>query len=326
MIPDFEAYFEEQVIPLIAREHPQIIDEMSVMVQGSVGFHINDDLSDLDVELFLPENLWKERGGRLMLTLLSKLEPFVAHPYRGCSLDPLDWENIGHSEIAVHPLSQLLCGQAEAVLAGEDLRWEEVPLENLLQVQIHPVLIDAHRRLARLREITAPDRYPERLWVKHLICTLVDLIGEPKELEKAVRRDRPLEAQIIMGEMLPRLFRIVFLINRRYYPWRRCFFRLFKELPVGPKELVPEFDVIGSDADWHEKSQAVHRIVRILSKLILDSGMLTAHTLTFLPHARALEAWDNPHWMDRLEAHGRKAEEAGYDWLDGWVWDRWGWQ
>ena len=54
--------------------------------------------------------------------------------------------------------------------------------------------------------------------------------------------------------------------------------------------------------------------------------MLTADMLTFLPHAKALEAWDNPDWMDRLEARGRKAEAAGYDWLDGWVWDRWGWK
>ena len=199
-------------------------------------------------------------------------------------------------------------------------------MENFLQVQIHPVLRDAHGRLARLREITATDRYPEPLWVKHLVCTLVDLIGEPKELENAVRRNRPLEAQIIMGEMLPRLFRVVFLINRRYYPWRHCLLRLFKELPVGPKELLGEFESIGSKKDWHEKSAAVNRVVRILTGLILDSGMLTADMLTFLPHAKALEAWDNPDWMDRLEAGGRKAEAAGYDWLDGWVWDRWGWK
>ena len=69
--------------------------------------------------------------------------------------------------------------------------------------------------------------------------------------------------------MLPRLFRVVFLINRRYYPWRHCLLRLFKELPVGPKELLGEFESIGSKKDWLEKSAAVNRIARSIATLIL---------------------------------------------------------
>jgi hypothetical protein len=130
---------------------------MSLRVEGSFGFGLEDELSDVDVTLLLPDKLWKERGGQLQLTLLHKLEPFIApHPssvgaYPSSVLprDPLVWWDLRHSEIVVHPLSQLLSGKAESVLAGEsDVPWEEVAVEELLQLQIHPILRDGRGRLA----------------------------------------------------------------------------------------------------------------------------------------------------------------------------------
>jgi len=322
----FEAYFEEKVIPLIAREHPELVSEMSVRVEGSFGLGAGDELSDLDVTLFLPEKLWKERGGQLQLTLLHKLEPFIAHPSSVFPRDPFVWWNLRHSEISVHRLSELLCGRAESVLAGErEVPWEEVAVEELLQLQIHPVLRDGHKALARLRELTSPERYPKRLWVKGLICELVDLAGELEEFEKAVRRSKPLEAQMFLGEVVRMLFRAVFLTNRRYYPWRNGFLRMFKELPFGPKELGGEFEIVGSEASWPEKSAAVKRIVHTVTKQILESGMLTPDMLRYLLHARDEKAWENPDWLAGAEARGRQAEEAGYDSWYGWIWERWGW-
>jgi hypothetical protein len=323
---DIEAYFEEKVVPLIAREHPDLLSEVSIRVEGSVGLGISDELSDLDVTLFLPEKLWKERGGHLQLTLLHDLEPFIAHPRSAFPRDPLTWGDFRHSEISVHPLAGLLSGKAESVLAGEsDVPWETVPVEELLQLQIHPVLRDGHGALARLRELTAPSRYPRPLWIKGLICELADLTGELEAFEKAVRRDEPLEAHMILGDILPKLFRVAFLMNRQYYPWRRCYFRLFKELPFGPEELTGEFETVGSDASWRGKYGAVNRIVRILTAHILKSGMLTADMLKFLLYARDEKAWENPRWLERAEACERQAQDAGYDPWYGWIWDRWGW-
>ena len=328
MRQDVHAYFEETVIPLIARKNPEVMSEISIRVEGSVGEGLNDEWSDLDATLFLPDKMWKEYGGQLQLTLLHSLEPFIAHPY-GCREgldDPYSWTTFAHSEISVHPWSELLCGQAESVLAGEkEVPWEKVNIEELCQLQRHPILRDAHGILTRLREATAPDRYPQHLWIKRLIDELVDLIGEPWELEKTVCRGRWLEAQMILGSILPKLFRVAFLINRQYYPWRRRFFEFFKELPVGPRELLGEFEIIRSGEDWHRKSAAVKRIVRILTKQILESGMLTADMLVHLFDAQSEKAWENPDWRQAFDAHCRKAREAGYDGLDGWIWGRWGW-
>jgi hypothetical protein len=100
---------------------------------------------------------------------------------------------------------------------------------------------------------------------------------------------------------------------------------MFMDLSFGPKELLGEFEVIGSGAGWPEKSEAVSHIVHVVTEQILETGMLTADMLKYLIHASHEKAWENPHWLDSAEAHGRHAEEAGYDSWKGWIWDQWGW-
>ncbi len=255
MRQDIKAYFKDAVIPLITREHPEVVSEMSIRVEGSVGLGFNDELSDMEATLFLPRDLWKEQGGQLQLTLIHRLEPFSAHsrPHCECPGDPFSWAFFGHPEINVHPRGELLCGQAESVLAGEkDVPWDEVGIEELHQLQHCTILRDAGGFLARIKAATTVDLYPKQLWTKRLIYELVELKGEPWDLEKAIRRGRPLEAQMILGTMLPALLRVAFLINRRYYPWRKYLFAFFKELAVGPAELLDEFEAVRSDEDWHK--------------------------------------------------------------------------
>ncbi|MEW6756031.1 MAG: DUF4037 domain-containing protein [Candidatus Latescibacterota bacterium] len=328
MRPQVRAYFEETVLPLIARLHPEVLPAMSLRVEGSAGEGLDDRLSDVDATLFLPRDLWQMRGGQLQLALLHALPPLVAHPYGPASSchQPGSWHAFHHSEISVHPWSELLDGQAEGVLAGQqEVPWERVPMEELLQLQSHPVLVDARGVLARLQEMTAPDRYPHRLWVKSLMDELAGVLGEPHDLEKAVRRARPLEAQMILGALLPRLLRIVFLLNRRYYPWRRRLFDHFHQLPVGPPELLPDLLILQAEGDCSARAAAVARIAQRLGELVLESGMLTPEMLEHLQAARAARAWERPHWREELDRNARRAEAAGYDRLDGWVWQRWGW-
>jgi hypothetical protein len=320
-----EAYFEEKVIPLITREHPDLMSEMSVRVEGSFARGGGDELSDLDATVFLPERLWKERGGQLQLTLLHDLEPFIAHPSSFYPRDPQDWWRLRHSEISVHRLSELLCGQAESILAGEgDVPWEEADPEELLQLQLHLVLWDGQGALGRLRELTTSDRYPEWLWSKHLIRELIDVAGELEEFDKAVRRSKPLDAHMFLAEVIRMLFRVIFLMNKRYHPWRSGFLPMFKELPFGPKELLAHFEVLASEAGWPDKSAAVRGIVRVVTERIRTTGMLTDDMLRYLLRAWAEKAWENPDWLKSAEVYERRAAAAGYDPWYGWVWEQWG--
>jgi hypothetical protein len=68
-------------IPLIARKHPEMVSNMSIRLEGSVGLRLNDKLSDMEAMVLLPEDLWKARGGQLQLTLIHCLVPFSALPF-----------------------------------------------------------------------------------------------------------------------------------------------------------------------------------------------------------------------------------------------------
>ena len=328
MRQDIKAYFRDAVIPLITREHPEVVPAMSIRVEGSIGLGLNDELSDMEATLFLPTDLWKARGGQLQLTLIHSLEPFSAHshPHCECPGDPFSWVLFGHPEINVHPRNELLCGLAESAMAGErDVPWDEVSIEELHQLQHCTILRDAGGFLARIREATSADLCPKQLWTKHLIYELAELKGEPWDLEKSVRCGRLLEAQMILGTMLPALLRVAFLVNRQYYPWRKYLYPSFQELPIGPAELLDEFETVRSDEDWNSRSAAVNRIVRILTEQILDSGLLSSDMLEYLFDAKSSKAWEHPNWREASDLCRTMAKEAGYDWLDGWIWGRWGW-
>jgi hypothetical protein len=74
---------------------------------------MNDELSDPEVMAYLPEQLWKERGGQLQLTLIHSLSRFSSHSMPHCEYpgDPYSWHLYGHPEINVHPRGELLCGE-----------------------------------------------------------------------------------------------------------------------------------------------------------------------------------------------------------------------
>jgi hypothetical protein len=328
MRDEVRAYLEDAVIPLIARSYPELLSEASIRVEGSAGLGMNDELSDLEVTVYLPDQVWKERGGQLQLALIHSLSRFSLYSLPHCEFpgDPDSWHLYGHPEINVHPRGELLCGAAEAFLTGTgDIPWAKIGMEELFALQHCPIIRDAGRTLEHIREATAPSCFPQQEWAKRLIHELLSLKGETWDLEKAVRRSRPLEAQMILGTMLPALLHVAFLVNRQYYPWRKYLLPYLTELPGAGAEVLAEFTALGSGEHWEAKLAAANSIVRILTRQILDSGMLTADMLEYLFDARNGQAWANPHWRELPDHRRSKAKEAGYDWLDGWIWGWWGW-
>ncbi|MHC4715920.1 MAG: hypothetical protein ACYS5V_03055 [Planctomycetota bacterium] len=293
MRQEVRAYIEDAVIPLIVREHPEAAAEMSIRVEGSAGLGRNDEWSDLEATVYLPRKAWQQHGGQLQLALIHSLERFSPHSTPNCEFpcDPYSWHVFGHPEINVHPWSELLCGQAEAVLAGErDVPWEEVAIEDLFALQRYPIARDAGGVLTRLKEATTTDRYPKTL----------------------------------LGTHLPDLLRVAFLSNRQCYPFRKYLLPFLQELPGVPPGLLDEFEVIRSSQDWQRKSEAVSNIVRILTEQILADGRLTSEMLEYLFEAKGGRAWENPDWWREPERNRARANAAGYDELDGWIWGWWG--
>lgn len=166
MARDARAYLEQHVISLIADKHPRVAAEMSVVITGSYGLGVADELADLDAIIYLEDDLWDREGGHVQLLLWRHTEPFRAEAQRYCDFPghPEGWVVYGHPEVGVHPASWLLDGQAGHILGGADVPWEEISPEGLFKLRHDSLVVRDPRGMMRtLREATRPEHlYPAR--------------------------------------------------------------------------------------------------------------------------------------------------------------------
>ena len=64
------AYFDSQILPVLKRDWATLLPEMSIQILGSVGLGIDDERSDLEAVIYLPEALWRREGAGLQLSLI----------------------------------------------------------------------------------------------------------------------------------------------------------------------------------------------------------------------------------------------------------------
>ena len=143
-------YFDNIIMPLIRNKHSDILPEMSMGISGSVGQGNDDGYSDLDSEIYLPDDIWK-RNGLLQIELDQRVAETNLWKQDGA---------LNGSMIAVHPLSWLLDYQAETILEnGENVPWDKLKLETLFNIHEDFVYHDPQDRFGRLRKFTAPKKY-----------------------------------------------------------------------------------------------------------------------------------------------------------------------
>jgi hypothetical protein len=151
---------------------------------------------------------------------------------------------------------------------------------------------------------------------------LADLKGQPAELDLAVKRGETVEANILLGPLLADLLRVGFLIGKAYHPYPKRMRWAFEKLPFAAT-AVPLIDTIAAAPEWAERVQAVQALVARYTDIILDTGALASEVLEYLYPARDREAWSNPEWLQQIRAEEQKAQGAGYEAGDRWIWSLW---
>ncbi|WP_151736246.1 DUF4037 domain-containing protein [Paenibacillus tengchongensis] len=313
-------YFDHAVMPVIRKQFPEAVPEMSLMILGSVGLGIDDPLSDLEAAVYLPDDRWKAYGGQLQLSLnglLARTNP---------------WKQEG-SVISVLPVSWLLDGKAQAFLEGSgDLPWESVSFESLFTVQYNRIVHDPQGILHRLRSATAPSLYPEPLWKKSILRALQQLIAEDyAELRSCVLRERLAEAHLIYGRVIEGLFRLGFAVFHRYYPWRTHLRWAFGELPDEAAGFTSALDELAASERWNERVEIIAGLITSYKAFITGHMLLPEVNLYSgnpgeeLLWAERLSAWEHPQWRNWIDDCSRKAVQNGYSAEQFWVWSLWGW-
>ena len=316
MKKDVTAYFEETVIPVIWDRHPDVASAMAIQIRGSYGLDIADEYSDLDAILWLDDPIWKEKGGKVQLTLENDFPRFGR-------TDILSEH--GHAEVNVWPLSWL--GDRRLFLNDtSDMPWEQVPFEDLFEIQRNLILRDPQNLFRRLKEATQPDNFPEALCKKRLIQKLKKLDDNITEYRQVIRRGRIMEATIINGRLVQDILHIGFLIVRQYWPWPTHLHWAFSKLPSPAPELLPYLETLSGSANHDEKLSSVLKAREICVSTILDLGELSTEILDDLVWAERLEAWSKENWHDWVEDCQKKAKAAGHKAKDFWIWSLWGWK
>jgi|LSQX01.1.fsa_nt_gb hypothetical protein len=316
-------YFDNVVMPEIRRKHAEILPEMCIWVQGSVGFGIDDELSDLDANIYLKESSWKEYGSTLQLSmnkLVSDTNPYLK----------------AGSGIYVQPLSWLLDFQGEKFLdSAHTPSWSKVSIEWLFTVQESLIIHDPLDRLHHLREVTAPAQRPEALWKKSLLLELKAFIEDGyHEFRRNVLRGHLAEVCISFGCVIEKLYHIGFLIVKQYYPWRTHLRWAFERLPEPFRSIGMDIDKALIVADWQEKMEIVKTVFDAYRSYINKNAIFPEIDLSTinlddsgyaeeLIWAERLNAWEKPAWREWITSCMEKAVQDGNSPEDFWVYSLW---
>ena len=331
MQKDVTEYFETEVIPLIEQELPDVASAMLLSVGPPFGLDIADEHSDMYATIYLENPLWKDRGGRLQLLLEESFERFGANATYCCNICVLPMSWLGEVRLFLETGAK----------AEEELPWETVGLETLFEVQHNLILRDPHGVYRKLREATAPDRFPRWLWKKLLIDELHGLVDELIECKQLLKGGRALEVFLYHAALLEKAVRIGFLLNEQYYPTRDSLRWAYAKLPVAADQALPHIDAAVASDDPEQRVASLEAILdtyrqHIHKKKILPSVNILAPMEAFpdsgalglsgeLVWAQRCEAWSNPNWRQWITGCEDRAKKAGHadSW---WIWSLWGWK
>jgi len=316
-------YFNNIIMQLIREKHNDILSDASMMILGSVGLGIDDELSDVEAVIYLPDEIWKQNG--MLQINLDK-----------CVLETNLWKQ-GGSIICVHPLSWLLDGKAEKILADGVVPWEEISVNSpygLFVLHNQPVWHDPQDRIGRLREMTAPEKMPEFLRKKALLSKLNDFVSDGiQEIHRCVDRGHYLDAYIPFGDAVQALLEIGFIVCRQYYPYRKHLSWAFSRLPAPVSDLNSSFDLLSISTDWYERLNIMETIFNFYREYIISNSLLpeidfNRVDLREMPlHDNefyiAKNILDNPNWRAEQETLMEKTLVAGFEpaaarWVGWW--------
>lgn len=146
------------------------------------------------------------------------------------------------------------------------------------------------------------------------------------EYRQVTRRNRMIEESIILGCLQQNLIHIGFFINKQYHPWSTHLSWAFAELPSPAPEVLSYIEAISRSEDVNEKLSAVQEAREIYFSSLINRGLLSGEILSDLLWAERLEGWSKDNWRDWITACQEKADAAGDDRRDFWIWSLWGWK
>ena len=316
-------YFNNIIMPFIREKHSDILHEMSFQIEGSVGLGIDDEFSDVEAAIWLPDDIWKQNG--MLQINLDK-----------CLLETNLWQQ-GGSGIQVYPLSWILDGKGKKILESGNVPWKKIPFDalyGLFNLHNQPVWHDPQDRIGRLREMTAPEKMPDILWKKGLLTKIKAFVSDGmQEIHKCIDRKHFLDAHIPLGDAVKALLEIGFMVCRQYYPYRKHLSWAVGRLSSPISDLSSHFDLLSVAVDWQERFSIMETIYNFYRDYIISNNLLpeldfSRVDLIEMPlhdNEFNIAKWilDNPNWRAEQDALMEKTLKLGLEpeaarWVGWW--------
>lgn len=243
-------YFNQHILPTLQELLGEDVSKLAVYITGSVAAGFGDEYSDVDIEIYPPEALSNETR--------DQLENNVAEEktFKGVRMS-----------VGISLLSRRL-----DMLRDDKLTdfWKDMNPLLLWSLQNLVVLHDKDEQLKKIQEKVV--FYPDDKFVevvRGLWITISDS-GEYNSKQAHVRGDK-IGEDIYFYRAVEAALRLVYLLNRKYYPPT-------KWLSVGIKDLENDFGSLplqeNSSSNFDEKHSAFMSVFDHLGKYLVEENIL----------------------------------------------------
>jgi len=261
--------FEEEIEPIMEKEFPGLQYSAATLGMCSEVLGLDDEVS-MDHEwgprimIYLSEQdklryskdanqvfrkslptrykgfnmMWRKPGVDVHKTT----QTILYHVYVGTVSDSL-----GFSGIEALPL--------------QEIDWLKVSEQHLLEFTAGVVYKDDSGELARARELLA--YYPDSVLRFLLMREWNTVGGEWFPIGRIGSRGDELGLQIQVAKIVQRFMRIAFMVSKRYFPYKKWFGTLFKQLPLAC-ELEPMLLELLEEKRWQQVEEKIGKIASAL--------------------------------------------------------------
>lgn len=219
---------------------------VGALLVGSSSFGHADTSSDIDLEVFVAERSYNKRR--------KTHEEYESH--RGFDIS---WEWMTLKE-----------------LEDELGDWENDV--DLWVYSKSTILLD---RGGKLRDLLANyRRYPEKIWLEKLFLYWYYATGNaPYDSGKAVQRKDLISAQLYLTEAMEYYTALIFILNKRFVPYRKWRLREMEKLKYKPEDYMEMLRRILTTEKWSRqefeaKQSIINTVASELEKKLLDAGIM----------------------------------------------------
>ncbi|MBI2437418.1 MAG: DUF4037 domain-containing protein [Lentisphaerae bacterium] len=245
-------FFEGHARQAFARECPQLFEQMAIGVFG-----MGSDTLGLDDELSRDHH-W---GPRLNILVPAKelaaapqaLAPVVKKFPASFEGFALTFDSVLGMGVSVESLSAFLqrfLGLPRA--PANDLEWLSMPAPDMLHVVGGEIFHDPSGAFTAVRQQLS--YFPDLVWKRRLahhsrVYSGYGVYG----IHRAIKRNNLPFAVMSLGLTLMKGLELAFLLNRRYYPYKKWLYSMFVKLPSLATELDALVQRIVTTEDWPER-------------------------------------------------------------------------